>query len=186
MGQEAVSDGTIRILDPADLPLFRDHLRRLDDQARRDRFAMGASDDFIDRYAENAADLASIQIGYFEDGAIRGAAELRPVGHREAEAAFTVEPEYRRRGIGASLFSELIDAAREQRVRRLYMSCLARNRAMQALARKFSAEVVFEAGDVLSIIDERRVLRAPPFATAILEIGPRWFGARSRRNEQRR
>jgi GNAT superfamily N-acetyltransferase len=181
MGQASTPPGLIRLLTPEDLTLFREHLRRLDEDARRDRFAMGATDAFIDRYAQCAVALDTTQIGYFACGELRAVAELRLVGRREAEMAFTVEPACRRQGIGTALFRELIEAARQHRVRRLYGSCLARNRAMQALARKFEAELVFEAADVLGIVERGRDAETV-FATAILDLPPRWLGLLSRRS----
>jgi hypothetical protein len=61
---------------------------------------------------------------------------------------------------------------------------------MQALARKFSAELVFEARDVLAISDRNSIARRPEaetenedrlhFATAILTIEKSWFPLRPR------
>jgi hypothetical protein len=51
-----------------------------------------------------------------------------------------------------------IRAARTRGVRRLLVRCLPTNRAMQGLARSFAADLVFESGDVLGLID-------PPPAT---------------------
>lgn len=45
------------------------------------RFAHGVSDSFIDDYASRMSDLGSIVYGYFEDGEVRAAAELRSWRH---------------------------------------------------------------------------------------------------------
>jgi GNAT superfamily N-acetyltransferase len=195
MGQ-AYTDERIRKLWPTDGAAFREHLLRLDAQSRASRFAMSVSDDFLVRYAgqsftPEALAQGVVMFGHFSGHAIRGAAELRPVGRREAEAAFSVEPVCRGLGIGTALFARLITTARNRRMKRLYMSCLAHNRAMQALARKFEAHLVFEAADVLGIVEG-----APPsavtvvdetlsdvsgYATAILDLQTRWFRLLPRR-----
>jgi len=149
MTENAAAPGHIRKLWPADLPEFRRHLMRLDADSRRARFAMAASDEFLATYAETAFALDTILFGYFEAGEMRAAAELRMLSGQPAgmaEAAFSVEPAYRHRGLGSQLMEQLIVAARNRGVRKLYMSCLGWNRAMQALARRFSAELVFEIG----------------------------------------
>ena len=43
----------VRRLWPADMPLFRDHLLRLDSRSRHERFGGGMSDDFLVRYAKS-------------------------------------------------------------------------------------------------------------------------------------
>lgn len=195
MGQ-AFEDETIRKLWPSDLPAFQEHLLRLDPASRTSRFAMPVSDGFLRRYAETsltgeAYARGVVVFGHFSGGGLRGAAELRPVGRREAEAAFSVEPVCRGRGIGTALFSRLVITARNRKIKRLYMSCLIHNRAMQALARKFQAQLVFEAADVLGIVDdaqaapgslvEEAMADAKGFATAILDLQTRWFNLLPRR-----
>ena len=123
--------------------------------------------------------------GHIRSGLIRGAAELRPIGRREAEAAFSVEPVCRGRGVGTALFARVIAAARTRRLKRLYMSCLSQNRAMQALARKFEAQLVFEASDVLSLVEQDHPDTLDEadagYATAILDLQTRWFNLLPRR-----
>lgn len=155
MGQSTQTNGQYRKLWPADLPLFRDHLLRLDDEGRRSRFAMAASDEFVRDYAETGFAIGAVLIGYFEDGFLRAVAELRPVGSYvgdEMEAAFSVEADWRRRGIATGLFRQLLDSARNRNVRWLYTNCLRTNQAMQGLARKFEGELNFEGGDAMAIV----------------------------------
>lgn len=186
--QEQPMSGHVRKLFPADLPEFRAHLLRLDPESRRARFAMIATDAFIANYAETAFALDTILFGYFEAGEMRGAAELRMLSgqpSRMAEAAFSVEPDCRHRGIGSTLMEQLIVAARNRGMRKLYMSCLGWNRPMQALARRFSAELVFETEDVLGILEapaatpgslmQEAWSDAGSFATAILDLQQRWW-----------
>ena len=98
-----------------ELPLLRDHLLRLDRASRRDRFHGYMDDGFIERYAEKCANDGTIIIAYFEDGMVRGAAELHPPEQSPdmlPEIAFSVEKSVRRRGVGSFLFRQLIAEAR--------------------------------------------------------------------------
>ncbi|MGA8170594.1 MAG: GNAT family N-acetyltransferase [Methylocystis sp.] len=52
-----------------------------------------------------------------------------------AEAAFSVEKEWRGRGVGAALLARIVEAAREAGARTLDLCCLTHNRAMQGLVR---------------------------------------------------
>lgn len=134
----------IRRLWQADGPAYRDHLLRLDLETRRDRFASMLSDGAVAAYARRAIVAEGCIFGAFIGGELRGVAELRPGGdggEREAEAAFSVEKPYRRRGVGTALFDRLSLTARNRRIRRVQVRCLPHNRAMQALARKMGAEV---------------------------------------------
>jgi len=70
----------------------------------------------------------------------------------EAEAAFSVEAAYQDQGLGSELMGRVIRAARNRGVQRLYMSCLAENSKMQAIARKHEADLRFEYGEVVGEI----------------------------------
>jgi RimJ/RimL family protein N-acetyltransferase len=145
---------------PAETEKFRQHLLRLDAESRRMRFGMTTSDSFIDDYAKRAAAGGSLIFGYFLDGEMRGAAEMRLIGEgwtTDAEGAFSVEAECQNRGVGTELLGRLIRAARNRSISRLYMNCLAENRKMQRLARKFEAELLFDHGEVVG-----RVLPSTP------------------------
>jgi GNAT superfamily N-acetyltransferase len=147
--------GTIRKLWPVEADAFRDHLLRLDKATRRLRFAHGVSDSFIEDYARHMSDLGAIVYAYMEDGQVRAAAELKKLGTawgREAEAAFSVERAYQEQGIGTELMGRVIRTARNRGVQLLFMSCLAENAKMQAIARKYDAELRFEYGEVVGEI----------------------------------
>jgi len=152
MMKVADTNGSIRKLWPAELEIYRDHLLRLDDKSRRMRFGMSVGDEFITSYASRLNDMRSIVYGYFVGGEIHAAAELRPLGGQlpgEAEAAFSVEQSYQDTGIGTELLGRVIRTARNRGINRLYMNCLAENRKMQRVARKFDAVLHFEEGDVV-------------------------------------
>ncbi|MEZ5851667.1 MAG: GNAT family N-acetyltransferase [Hyphomicrobiaceae bacterium] len=147
--------GTIRKLWPHESHAFRAHLLRLDKESRRLRFAHGVSDVFIEEYASRMADAGAIVFGYFEEGVLRAVAELRKLGTTwagEAEAAFSVEGPNQRRGIGTSLMGRVILAARNRGVGHIYMSCLAENAKMQAIAAHYGADLRLEYGEVIGDI----------------------------------
>ncbi len=190
MAQSPVRDGVLRRLLPADLAEFRHHLLRLDPQSRRSRFGMEASDAFVIAYAERCFGIDDVIYGYVTDGVVRAAGELRGIGHNlplgfgaSAEAAFSVEIEWRRQGIGAELMSRIVRAARNRRAQTLYMSCLANNEPMLRLARKFSAQLRFEPqatlGEVAPLAPTPATLLGEAaddvagFATAMMELRKR-------------
>ncbi len=158
----------VRRLYKPDLPLFRDHLVRLDARTRYDRFGLQVSDAYLADYAELCFGQGAITYGYFEDGVIRGAAELRTYAskavpnHKDAEAAFSVELPWRRRGIGTELMGHVVLAARNRRIVTLTIFCLRHNQAMLKLARKFEADLVFELNDVTG-----KLVARPPSALSL-------------------
>ena len=182
-----IRDGVLRRLRPADLSGFRDHLLRLDAQSRRSRFGMEASDDFIAAYAERCFGIDDVIYGFVTHDAVRGAGELRGIGHNlplgfgdSAEAAFSVEEGWRRKGVGTQLLGRIVRAARNRRAHTLYMSCLANNDAMLRLVRKFSAELRFEPQAALgeialleptpATVQEQALEDASGFATAMVDL----------------
>jgi GNAT superfamily N-acetyltransferase len=155
MSEYARAGGIFRKLWPQEQMLFRDHLLRLDKTSRAMRFAHGVSDSFIEDYASHMTDAGSTVFAYIEDGEVRAAAELKKLGDiwgREAEAAFSVEAAHQDHGLGTELMGRVIRAARNRGVNLLYMSCLASNAKMQAIARKHEADLRFELGEVIGEI----------------------------------
>ena len=132
--------------------------------------------------------LDAVVHGFFVSGTLRGAAELRPIGGRlskQAEAAFSVETDWQSHGVGSALLERTLLTARNRGIRHLHMACLADNRRMQQLARKFDAELSFDFGSVvgevesphatpLSVVREM-VSDGHGFATAILDAQSRLF-----------
>lgn len=155
MSDQSAEEGTIRRLWPTETDKFRDHLLRLDKASRRLRFAHAVSDAFVEDYASRMTEYGSLVYGHVVDGKVRGAAELRRLGDgwgEEAEAAFSVEKAYQDNGVGSDLMGRVVRAARNRRVRRLYMSCLAENAKMQVIAKKHEAVLRFEYGEVIGEI----------------------------------
>src|SRR3982074_2707549 len=142
----ALAKGTVRTLrQQEELPLLRDHLLRLDRISRHDRFHGFMDDSFIERYAARCADDGTVIIAYFEDGVVRGAAELHPPDRSSGalpEIAFSVEGRVRRQGVGSILFKKLIAEARLKGYRSLRITTGAQIQAMRALAYKFGAHLI--------------------------------------------
>ena len=144
----------IRRMHPPEHAVIADHLKRLDPETRRLRFGNPVNDAFLERYAALALGEDAVVSGCFIRGTMRGVAELRFLddGRREAEGAFSLEPDFQGFGLGAALFGRTIALARNRGVRRLYLTCLSENRRMQRIARRHGAELSFVEGDVTADI----------------------------------
>ncbi|MGO9007998.1 MAG: N-acetyltransferase family protein [Beijerinckiaceae bacterium] len=186
MERSALPNERIRRLWPSDVVDYREHLLRLDGNARYSRFCTIMSDDVIIRHAEKCFGPDCLIYGLYIDGVLRAAAELHVLDPGatkftgEAEAAFSVEKEWRYKGIGGILMERVIRAACNRGLRKVIITCLPQNFAMQSLAKKFGADLSFERDEVTgrfavhiptvqSIFDEI-VDESLGFATAILDL----------------
>ncbi len=146
-----IANGVIRKLWIVEANKYRDHLLRLDGASRQNRFGGAVSETYIRRYVDVSIGLDAVIHGFFVDGTLRGAAELRPLSKhmaKQAEIAFSVEAAYQSHGIGSALLERTLLAARNRGLRYLNMTCLADNRRMQQLAKKFAAELTFDFGSI--------------------------------------
>jgi GNAT superfamily N-acetyltransferase len=189
--QEVLPEGgVIRKLWIGETAQYRDHILRLDPDSRRNRFAGGVSDDFIRNYVDLTIGLDAVVHGFYIGNSMRGAAELRPLGlkfPRQAEAAISVEKPWQSHGVGSVLLRRTLLAARNRGFRLLHMACLADNRRMQQLARKFDAELTFDFESVIGEVESSRptplsVMRelmsdGHGFATAMLDLQSRMLRA---------
>ena len=151
--------GAIRKLWIGETDAYRAHLLRLDRDSRYRRFSGTVSDDVIARHAATANGIGVVVHGFFVDGVLRGAAELRPNGSafmHEAEAAFSIEQPWQSHGVGTELLERTLLSARNRGIKALHMHCLADNQRMQQLARKFEAELSFDFGSVIGEVDPPR------------------------------
>ena len=187
--------GLIRKMWIGEAHKYRDHLLRLDPESRHRRFGGGVSDAYIRNYVDTSMWLDAIVHGFFVDGQLRGAAELRAIGGRfskEAEAAFSVEDDWQSHGVGSALLERTLLTARNRgiahlHIAHLHMACLADNRSMQQLARKFDAELSFDFGEVVAEVEaphptplsmvREMVSDGQSFATAILDAQSRLLKA---------
>ncbi len=144
--------GIIRKLWSGEIGAYRDHLLRLDKDSRHRRFSGAVADEVITRHAATASGPGVVVHGFFVDGVLRGAAELRrdgPVLSREGEAAFSIEQPWQSHGVGTQLLERTLLSARNRGITHLKMHCLANNLRMQQLARKFEAGLSFDFGGVV-------------------------------------
>jgi len=182
--------GVIRKLWIGEAAKYRDHVLRLDADSRHSRFAGGVSDDFVRNYVDLSISLDAVVHGFFIDGLMRGAAELRPLGirfPRQAEAAISVEKPWQSHGVGSALLRRTLLTARNRGFRLLHMACLAENRRMQQLARKFDAELSFDFSNVVGEVESARptplslmrefMADGHGFATAMLDLQTRMLRA---------
>jgi GNAT superfamily N-acetyltransferase len=186
MDEPLPDGGMVRKLWVGETDAYRDHLLRLDRDSRNRRFSGAVSDEFIARHAATANGLGVVVHGFFVDGILRGAAELRPFGPvfaREGEAAFSIEQPWQSHGVGTVLLERTLLSARNRGIKLLQMNCLADNQRMQQLARKYDAELSF---DFSSVVGEVEAPRPTPlsmmremladghgFATAIFDVHSR-------------
>src|SRR5262249_37972746 len=178
--------GLIRKLWIGESERYRDHLLRLDDLSRRNRFAGAVSDEFVRNYADLSFGIDALIHGFFVDDTLRGGARLRPLGWpitREAEAAFSIEKPWQSHGVGSMLLERTLLAARNRGLKFLHLACLTDNKRMQQLARKYDAELSF---DFSSVVGEVAAARPTPlslmreiladghgFATAMFDVQSR-------------
>jgi GNAT superfamily N-acetyltransferase len=191
MDEANSSSPEVRRLWPSDQEAFRDHLLSLDPRSRHLRFGGGMSDDFLVRYSENCFGKGDLVYGAFIAGKLVGAAELRsnqaiwseqaPFGrHIHAEAAFSVDDGYRRRGVGERLFKRILRAATNHGVETIEIVCLPENVGMQTLAKKFEAHFTFEENWLTGRLTARRPTALSLFREAssdALDFGAALFDA---------
>lgn len=151
MHQVFIEGGVIRKLN-GETNAYRGHLLRLDAESRHNRFCGTIADSIIRTYAATARGSDVIVHGFFVDGVLRGAADLRLNG-REAEVAFSIEKRWQSLGIGSALLERCLLAARNRGIKHLKVCCIMENYRMQQLARKFEAELTFDFGTVIGTME---------------------------------
>ena len=162
MHEPVISGGAVRKLWAGETELYRQHLLRLDAESRRNRFGGAVSDEFIRLYSGPSTPNGAVIYGFFVEGVLRGAAELRLLARAgEAETALSIERTWQSRGVGTALLERVLLVARNRKIEHLHMLCLAENRRMQQLARKFDAELSFQSG---SVVGEMKAPRPTPIS----------------------
>ena len=188
MHEHLIDGGSVRKLWIGETNHYCDHLLRLDSESRRNRFGGAVSDDFIRTYAEPSGLTDAVIHGFFVDGVLRGAAELRLLpAPNEAEAAFSIERPWQSHGVGTALLERTLLAARNRQIKLLHMTCLAENQRMQQLALKFDAELTFDFGSVIGEVEaphptpmsvmRELVADSTGLASAMLDVQARLFKA---------
>jgi RimJ/RimL family protein N-acetyltransferase len=151
--------GAIRKLWLGEADAYRNHLLRLDRESRHRRFSGALSDEVIARHAATIEESGVVVHGFFVEGVLRGAAELRHEGSlfsHQAEAAFSIEKPWQSHGVGTELLDRTLLTARNRGITHLRMNCLPENQRMQQLARKFDAGFSFDFGSVIGEVDPPR------------------------------
>ena len=184
---EALPDGgVIRKLWIGETDAYREHLLRLDRDSRNRRFSGAVADEFIAKHAASAGKFGVVLHGFFVDGVLRGAAELRSAGSvfaRAGEVAFSIEQPWQSHGVGTVLLERTLLTARNRGIKLLQMHCLADNRRMQQLARKFEADLRFDFGGVVGEVDPPRYTPLSLMREAVADahgVTSAWFEAQSR------
>lgn len=135
--------------------VLKDHLLRLDDDARRLRFGHIVTPAVILAYVDAIQWDQAWIVGAFEGDVLRGVAELRDCGtpnnpdsRKTGELSVTVEPAHQNHGVGTRLLEEALLIARNRGFTSLFLLCLPENVKMQHVARKFADRLTFQDGDV--------------------------------------
>jgi GNAT superfamily N-acetyltransferase len=173
MNEPLPGGGVVRKLWIGETDAYCEHLLRLDRDSRNRRFSGGVSDEFIVRHAASSNGPGTVVHGFFVDGVLRGAAELRPYGPvfaREGEAAFSIEQPWQSLGVGTVLLERTLLSARNRGIKLLQMNCLAENERMQQLARKFEADLKFDFGSVVGEVDQQRSTPLSLMREAITDV----------------
>ncbi len=156
----------IRILTRRDLQLVTEHFLRLDIAARGERFGRGICDADIVSYTERLPIERGVLAGCFPDGTLRGLIEARPVAGESChwECVVSVEPDWRRKGLGLTLTDQAFDRARKLGASRVYMRCSTANATAQFFLARFTRTLREDDGDAVVAVD----LSEPTIAAAAL------------------
>jgi RimJ/RimL family protein N-acetyltransferase len=141
-------------LGPDDADRYAAHLLRLDAADRRFRFFKDVAEFLIHLHAGAAASDGRIVAVCEEGGEVRAAGELLVDPERPdvGEVAFSVEKDWRRKGLGCALMRELIDAGARAGLARLELEVLPDNQAMLTLAKRFADKIETREGHLFAAI----------------------------------
>ncbi|MGE0611840.1 MAG: GNAT family N-acetyltransferase [Hyphomicrobiales bacterium] len=157
IGQGDRGSARLHTLTAGELPLYLEHLTRLDRAGRRLRFGCAMDEAALQAHCLTLIDNRVTIVGAFVGGTLRAAAELAPARapFDGCEAAFSVESGFRRCGLASAL---LDSAARMVSPRLLTLVCDADNVPMLACAAK--------AGATVTVCDDEAIctLRGPGVA----------------------
>ena len=143
--------GVFRRPAPGERDLLLGHFLRLSAEDRRLRFGGPAGEERIRAYCARLDWPPAVVLGYFVDGVLRAAGELKPIAGTlppVAELAVSVEAPFRGRGVGTELCRRLLVRARNRLIARVHMLCLLDNRRVQRIARGLGGALAFHPGEV--------------------------------------
>ncbi len=150
---------TIRKLLTSETAAVREHMLRLDLDARRSRFFCGMGDAALRAHCDAIFAGGGIILGAFIAGVLRGIGELRrenPVWQRSAEVAFSVERPFQGLGIGTELLRRLIEMAGRRAIRTVHLHCLVDNLAARSIARGAGGAMHYADGVISAEITQPR------------------------------
>jgi RimJ/RimL family protein N-acetyltransferase len=142
----------LRILGRDDISLLVEHVLSLDAEGLRDRFNGSPSREWIEDCARRCISPGTLVIAAEREGRVIGVAELHPVRPETAELAFSVLSPWRGKGVGAALFSLIVEAAWSRGLDSIQITTHSSNDAMKRLARRFGTEMRFEQGETVGRI----------------------------------
>jgi GNAT superfamily N-acetyltransferase len=159
---ELVPNG--RAMAPAIRPLGPQHsaelsrlFLRLEATARVSRFGLATNDAYLAAYAAHALAEAAWVLGAFVDDSLRGLVEVYHDAPRGfAEAAFVVDRDWRRRGLGWALLCAACEVAAEGQAHILRMMFSRHNWPMRGLAMKAGSRFDLANNEIMADLALRR------------------------------
>ena len=140
----------IRKLLASETNQLRAHLTRLTPEQRTLRFMGSVNDASIAEHCDRINWFRTVVIGFFDSGALRGAAELQIADHHVpilCEAGITVEKEWQDHGVATELLRRALLIARNRAARGVQIGCFGDNYRIQHVAEKFGAKFHVQAGE---------------------------------------
>jgi GNAT superfamily N-acetyltransferase len=134
-------------LQATDRETLRSHFLALDEDDRRLRFGVAVGDSHIDRYVDGIDFVADNVYGVRGRGAGWLGIGHLSLGKDTAELGLSVMPDGRGRGLGAAIFRYAVVQASRRGASRLYMHCLASNRAIISIARSAAMSIESSGGE---------------------------------------
>ena len=146
---------SVRLLKPREAELIAAHFSRLDGTSRRDRFGYAASDTAVQAYAARLATERGVIAGCFPDGTLRGVIEARSTNGDSCywEGVLSIEPEWKRKGLGLALTDFAFKAAKRSGASRIYLRCSVSNASGQHFLARLSRTLREEDGEAVATID---------------------------------
>ena len=163
--------GIIRKIDPVEGDLVAGHLLRLSDLDRRLRFCSEVTDTLICGHVAGIDWERDTIYGYIEDGVIRALAEFAPDTPflpASAEAAFSVETDWRGCGLAGGLMELVLAASLVRMIPTVHLVMQCENTPMREIARKNGFRLTQAEGEVYAV---NTLLGAEPtiFAERLVE-----------------
>ena len=164
---------TIVTIKNTSIHRFREHLLRLDEETRLQRFCHPASDADVRDYVGGLDLKRARVIGFLCEGEMRGAAELSPSGSPRTpvfDATVSVEKDWQGRGIRTALVLRAISIARGLGASHIRVEGLAGNERLRRIVAQFDADMLFEDDDCKAWLSVGRMGHAAAMVRPTLAI----------------